>query len=98
MNIALPQAVKACLWSYDTDRMDMSVPDHKQRIIENVLNRGTGPAVHWLLHTVSRAEIAQAIEHTSVSVWDKKSLSLWSLVFNARPARSGRFTLEPVNK
>jgi hypothetical protein len=87
----IPQAVKACLWSYDIDQIDLTNPDHKRRIIENVLNRGTAPAVSWLLSSFTREDIAQTIVTSSVSEWNKKSLSLWSLVFSVSPARSARF-------
>jgi hypothetical protein len=91
MKNSLPDAVKACLWSYDTDQIDLSVPAHKQRVIENVLNRGTYPAVDWLLSTFSKREIAEAITYSQASVWNKKSLSLWSMVFAAHPERMTRF-------
>ncbi len=45
MEVALPQAVRACLWSWHIDQMDFSVRDHRTRLIENILNRGTTPAV-----------------------------------------------------
>jgi hypothetical protein len=91
MSYDLPQAVRACLWSYDIEQIDLSNSSHKQRVIENVLNYGTTPAVDWLLAHVRREEVAEAITHTSLSMWNKKSVSLWSLVFNAVPARTGRF-------
>ena len=91
MKNELPAAVKACLWSYDTDQMDFSVPAHKQRVIENILNRGTHTAVTWLLTTFSKKEIAEAITRSNVSVWNKKSLSLWSMVFSTYPEKDSRF-------
>ena len=91
MDILIPQSVKACLWSYDTNMIDFSIPDHRKRVIQNVLNRGTSDAVSWLRSTFSSQEITEAIETSSNSDWNKKSLSLWSLVFNTRPTREGRF-------
>jgi hypothetical protein len=87
----LPQEVKACLWSYDISRIDLSNPDHRRRIIENVLNRGTKAATDWLLAEFDKKEIADAIASSSVSVWNKKSLALWSLVFDVLPSRASRF-------
>lgn len=87
----LPQEVKACLWSYDTDRIDLALPDHRTRIIENVLNRGTAPAVSWLRQNFSQEETAEAITKSSASTWNKKSLALWSLVYGTHPARTSRF-------
>jgi hypothetical protein len=86
-----PQEVKACLWSYDTSRIDILSSDHRQRIIENVLNRGTKAAVDWVFSEFSREELAHAITKSSLSVWNKKSLALWSLILQATPARASRF-------
>ena len=87
----LPQEVKVCLWSYDTDRIDLALPDHRTRLIENVLNYGTASAISWLQRHISREEIAETIRKSSVSVWNKKSLALWSLVYGTHPARASRF-------
>ncbi len=90
--ISLPQEVRACLWSYDTNRIDLSNTDHRQRIIENVLNHGTKSAVDWLLGHFSEKEIADTIVHSTVSSWNKKSLALWSLIFGVLPSRTTRFS------
>ena len=87
----LPQEVKACLWSYDTDRIDLENPDHRKRVIENVLNYGTKAAVDWLRAHFPKEEIADVIRQSSISMWDKKSLALWSLVFRVVPSRTTRF-------
>jgi hypothetical protein len=92
MKLIFPQSVKACLWSYDIDKIDLSVADHRVRIIQNVLNYGTSEAVSWLRQNFPEQEIAQVIEKSSSSDWNKKSLSLWSLIFNVYPMRDGRFT------
>jgi len=91
MNKALPQEVRACLWSYDVDKMDSSNPDHRTRIIKNVLNIGTQKAIDWLLDKYTADEIKQTLAQSSVSEWDKKSLSLWSIIFATKPARMSRF-------
>lgn len=87
----IPQAVKACLWSYDTDKIDLSNNDHRQRIIINVLNRGTMDAIEWLKNNFSKQEISESIQKTNVSEWSKKSLSLWSLVYDVYPLKMARF-------
>lgn len=92
MNTAIPKSVKACLWSYDTNMIDFSLPEHRVRIIQNVLNRGTNEAVSWVRENFSENEIADVIKKSSVSDWSKKSLALWSLLFNVRPVRQGRFS------
>ena len=91
MKNELPQAVKACLWSYHTDEVDILNPTHRMLIIKNVLDRGTSEAIEWLFSTYSKAEIAQTIEASSASDWNRKSLSLWALVFNTAPKKQGRF-------
>lgn len=91
MKSNLPQAVKACLWSYDTEQIDLNLPNHRTLVIVNVLDRGTNEAVVWLRATFSETEISEVIVKSSASDWSKKSLALWSLVFNAYPAKVGRF-------
>ncbi len=71
--------------------IDFSVPDHRTRIIQNVLNRGTNDAVSWLRKIFSEKEIAEVIKKSFNSDWNKKSLALWSLVFDIRPLKEGRF-------
>jgi len=92
MKTIIPESVKVCLWSYNVDMIDLSVPDHRIRIIQNVLNRGTNDAIFWLREVFPEKEIAEVIKKSTSSDWNKKSLALWSLVFNVHPLRSGRFT------
>ncbi len=91
MNTELPKVVKACLWSYDTDAIDLSAPTDRVRIIKNILNRGTKDAIDWLMINFTKEEIAETIVKTNASEWNKKSLSLWSLVFRVYPAKEKRF-------
>ncbi len=86
-----PQSVKMCLWSYDVSRIDLSVPDHRLLIIKNVLNTGTYSAVLWLFNNFNREEIISTIHNSNVSEWNKKSLSLWSLIFETFPIKQTRF-------
>jgi len=91
MKIEIPEFVKACLWSYDIDTIDFSVLDHRTRVIQNVLNRGTSDAISWLRKIFSEKEIIEVIEKSISTDWNKKSLALWSLIFNVRPLKKGRF-------
>lgn len=91
MEIEIPKFVKVCLWSYDIDKIDFSIPDHRKRVIQNVLNHGTSDAISWLRKIFSEKEIAEIIEKSVNSDWNKKSLALWSLVFDVRPMKEGRF-------
>jgi hypothetical protein len=91
MKTVFPQAVRACLWSYKIDSIDLYLPDHRARIIHNVLDRGTNEAILWLRQTFSEKEITAVIAQSNISAWSKKSLALWSLIFNTRPTKEGRF-------
>ncbi len=92
MKPELPQSVKVCLWSYDTDKIDFSNSQDRYRIIMNVLNRGTMEAVQWLWQNFSEKEIADTIQESYESEWNKASLKLWSLIYKTSPVRSSRFT------
>ncbi len=91
MNRKLPQAVKICLWSYDTNKISLSNPDDRFRIILNVLNHGTKKAVEWLWKNFNEKEITETINNSIASEWDRKSLNFWSLIYHASPARKNRF-------
>lgn len=85
----LPREVKTCLWSYDTEALD--VRRDKERIIFSVLNYGGERAARWLFKTYPRGDIARTLERTPRSEWSKKSLNFWSTVFDVRPAHLTRF-------
>lgn len=85
----IPQSVRATLWSYDTDRMD--IDRDKDLIITQVLNYGTKDATDWLRTTYSREDIAKNITHPRAGQWNKKSLNFWSIVFNVEPQVASRF-------
>ena len=87
----LPQAVKICLWSYDTDRMDLSSPEDRFRIALNVLNRGSRQAVVWLWENFADQEIKAVISKSIATEWNKKSISFWSQVYNITPTKQSRF-------
>lgn len=86
-----PKSVRVCLWSYDIENIDMSLPDHRLIIIKNILNTGASSAVSWLFDNFKKEEIVSAISNSSKSEWNKKSLSLWSLVFDVYPIKKTRF-------
>ncbi len=88
----LPQSVKSCLWSYDVDKMDFNVSDNRTILIHNILNMGASDAISWLFENFNKEEISDVIKNTNSSDWSKKSLSLWSLIFNTKPIKAGRFS------
>ena len=87
--INLPNYVKVCLWSYDTDSLDLA--KDKDRIIFNVLNHGGEKAAQWLFSNYSEKEISYIVESSKSNEWSKKSLSLWSLLLGTHPSQKGRF-------
>lgn len=85
----IPDFVKPCLWSYDLSKMDLD--EDKQSIIFSVLNNGSEKACRWLISTYPRDTIKKIIEDSISSSWDRKSLKLWSIIFETNPKRTTRF-------
>lgn len=85
-----PPAVRACLWSYDISALDLE--RDQTLIITNVLNYGTKEATEWLFSQYPASLIAAVIQTPLPGRWDKKSLALWSLVFDVTPELKGRFS------
>ncbi len=86
--VDIPPEVRACLWSYDIDRIDLA--RDKKRIITNVLNHGTMKATEWLSDTYSSSDIAEAVGEPLPGEWDPKSLNLWSQIYSVRPVDAAR--------
>jgi len=89
MPAPLPPNVKAALWSFDTDRIELE--QHSERIITNVLNLGMHEAVLWLFRTYPRERIAEVVANPRPGEWNKRSLNYWSLVFDVEPRSTSRF-------
>ncbi len=89
MATQLPPCVKAVLWSYNTDQIDVEL--HKVRIITNILNLGTDAAVRWLFDMYPRQVIAEVVAHPRPGEWNRKSLNFWSLIFGVKPENHTRF-------
>ena len=85
----MPTAVRTALWSYDTDKLDIT--RDKNRIILQTLNHGNEEAIHWLQTTYNKQDLVETIRTSSVGEWSKKSLNYWSQVLNIKPERIGRF-------
>ncbi len=88
--VEMPMSVKAVLWSYDTDKLDLK--RDRARIVTSVLNLGTFAAVEWLRSTYSKEEIAEVIRNTKPGEWSARSLNLWSLVYNTPAHVRERFS------
>ena len=89
MATGLPPSVKAALWSFDTEGIDLE--QHQERIITNVLNLGTHEALLWLFSTYPRERIAEVVAHPRAGEWNQRSLNYSSLVFDLKPNKTSRF-------
>lgn len=89
---SLPAAVKLCLWSYDTDKVDLTSLADRLRIALNILNRGSRQAVEWLWQNFTDEEIKTVIKSSIATEWNRKSLFFWSQLYNVTPDRKSRFT------
>ncbi len=79
----LPQFLQPFLWSYDLSRMDLE--KHKRIIIKNILDFGTRQATDWLRENYTKEEIKEVIRKSVRTEWSKKSINLWSLIYNVQP-------------
>ena len=85
----IPQFIQPFLWSYDLSGLDLE--NHKNLIIQNILNLGSVQATIWLKETYTSEKIKNAIKRSIRSEWSKKSINLWSLVYNVSPKKETRF-------
>jgi hypothetical protein len=85
----IPSFVMPFLWSYDTAILDLS--RDKALIIKNVLDYGTKEATDWLRNTYTPDDVRMVIENTPASAWGKKSLALWTLLYDVAPKHATRF-------
>jgi hypothetical protein len=76
----LPQSVKAVLWSYDTDAINLQ--KHRHLIISQVLNFGSKKATDWLFMFYGKDTVKKIASDIPLGQWDKKSLALWSLILD----------------
>lgn len=84
----LPGFLRPFLWSYDLSRID--VEEHKNIIIKNILDMGTTEATDWLRDQYTKDEIRAAIAQSIRDDWSKKSINLWSFIYDVEP-RETRF-------
>jgi len=84
----IPQFLKPFLWSYDLSRLDME--KHKNIIIKNILDLGTVQATDWMKENYTESDVKEAIKLSIRSDWSKKSISLWSFIYDVQP-KDARF-------
>ncbi len=82
----LPVFLRPFLWSYDLNKMDKE--KHKNIIIKNILDYGTKEATDWLRENYTKKEIKEAIKKSIRVDWSKKSINLWSLIYEVEPKES----------
>jgi len=87
----IPQSVKSCLWSYDTDKLNLKT--NKRIIIFNVLNFGNAEAYKWLSNTYKKEEILETALSTPETEWSKKSLNYWSNILGFDVVKKTRITI-----
>ena len=83
MSPLTPPSVKAVLWSYDLNALE--VQKDKKIIISQVLNFGSEEAIKWLFKQYSITDVEQIANTIPLFQWNKKSLSLWKLVLPINP-------------
>ena len=84
----IPKYVASALWSYDVNALETE--KDKRLIIKHVLDYGSTDAIRWLQQTYPASDITTTLRETPRSAWGRKSLALWSLVYNTTPARERR--------
>ncbi len=88
MRNQIPDFLQPFLWSYDLSKIDMK--RHQKLIIKNILDFGTAEAVSWLKENYTKDEIREVIAQSTRSEWSKKSIYLWSFIYNCSP-KEARF-------
>lgn len=89
MKNTIPKSVAAALWSYDLKQLNLQ--NDAQKIITNILNYGSLPAIEWLFSIYPRSKIVEVIKNPRPGEWNDKSLNFWSTVFNVTPKETTRF-------
>lgn len=90
-NPSFPPSVRACLWSYDLESLDVRA--HQSLIITQTLNYGSKEATDWLQEHYTEQEIRSVVHHPIPGMWNKKSLNFWSVVYDIQPEKTMRSIL-----
>ena len=69
---SIPRQVKKYFWGDDLDQLNWT--DHKQYIVQTLLNKGDEKAISWLLQKTDLNEIRQMISQLKL---DAKSHNFW---------------------
>ncbi|PIY69120.1 hypothetical protein COY90_02275 [Candidatus Roizmanbacteria bacterium CG_4_10_14_0_8_um_filter_39_9] len=80
-----PQSVKAVLWSYDLNAIN--VQKDKKIIVSQVLNFGTEEAINWLFRQYGVTTVKKVAAAIPLFEWNKKSLSFWKIILSIDPQK-----------
>lgn len=86
MKQSLPTFLQPFLWSYNIAELDHD--QHKSIIIKNLLNFGDARSTQWLKTQYTDSEIRKVITSSVITEWNKRSINLWSLVYDAYPKKT----------
>ncbi|MFH0755215.1 MAG: hypothetical protein V1910_00920 [bacterium] len=53
-----------------------------------MLNFGTSKATDWLFKTYAKEDIKNCLIKPLPGEWNKKSMALWSLIFDIKPVKT----------
>lgn len=80
--MAVPKFLQPYLASYDLTKLDLK--RDKDIIITELLNKGDGEALKWLVNRYSKTEIKKFVISPMRGMWLKSTLNYWLKVFGIK--------------
>ena len=77
MRSPFPPQAKKYFWGDDLNQLNWV--DHKNYIIQTLLDKGDAESIHWLLQQTNRQELSQLLPSLRLS---PKSKNFWHLYFS----------------
>jgi len=74
----LPEFLRPLFWEVDFERL--SVSEHRQYVIERVLEYGDDQAIRWLYHTFGPRDIGDVVRRSRKI--SRNTATLWALVLD----------------
>ncbi|KKP46512.1 MAG: hypothetical protein UR39_C0010G0023 [Candidatus Woesebacteria bacterium GW2011_GWA1_33_30] len=78
--MSIPKFLQTYLASYDLSKMD--IQRDKDIIITEILNKGDGKALDWLVKSYKRNEIKEIVSKPVRGSWMRSVLDYWIKVFD----------------
>mgnify|MGYP001610870080 FL=1 len=75
----VPKFLQPYLASYNLKKLDMN--NDKEIIITEILNKGDGRALHWLIKSYSKNDIKNILKSPLKGYWMKSILKYWLSIF-----------------